>query len=115
MTKLLALVALALVSAASLAAEPPQLSDAATELANLRAQIDVIDQDLVALLSRRAKVVLAIAPVKRRIGKAVLDPGRERQVVKNLADANQGPLSDAALAAIYDSIMAAMRDLQTPR
>ena len=75
----------------------------------------MIDQDLVALLNRRAKVVLEIAPVKRRIGKAVHDPGRERQVVKNLAGANQGPLSDDALAAIYNSIMGAMRDLQAPR
>jgi len=112
MTKLLGL---ALASVFALAAQPAQPPDAVKELASLRAEIDEIDQDVVALLNRRANVVLKIGLVKRRIGKAVLDQGREDQVVKNLAEANHGPLSDAALAAIYSSIMAAMRDLQTPQ
>ncbi len=78
----------------------------------LRTEIDAIDQEIVDLLNRRAKVALEIGEVKREIGKAVLDTKREEQVLKNLRDSNYGPISDRAFASIYQAVMGTMKDLQ---
>jgi chorismate mutase len=87
---------------------------ASKELAAWRDRIDGADRELVALLNRRAEYVLKLAPLKRQIGVEVRDPGREQQVLRNLSEANHGPLPDESLRKIYGSIMAAMRDLQSP-
>jgi chorismate mutase/prephenate dehydratase len=83
-------------------------------LAEWRGRIDAADRELVALLNRRAEYVLKLAPLKRQIGAAVRDPGREEEVLRKLRKANRGPLPNEALEKIYGSIMGAMRDLQSP-
>jgi chorismate mutase/prephenate dehydratase len=82
------------------------------DLSDWRGQIDSIDRQLVALLNRRAECVLRLAPLKRQNEIEVLDPEREQQVHHNLRAANNGPLPDDSLDAIFDQVMAAMRDLQ---
>ena len=77
-----------------------------------RRRIDALDLELLALLSKRARVALQIAEAKARAGLPVVDPDRERQVVARLQARNPGPLSDAALARVYAAIMAEMRALQ---
>jgi len=93
--------------------QPSSAQDPASELAVWRGKIDEVDKEIVALLNRRAGYVQQLAPLKKQIGMAVLDPGREEIVRNNLREANQGPLTDQAVTAVYESIMAAMRDLQT--
>jgi chorismate mutase/prephenate dehydratase len=85
------------------------------QLSEWRNQIDTVDRELVALLNRRAGYVLKLAPLKRQIGVAVKDPGREQQVLDKLRAANSGPLTDESLEKIYATIMAAMRDLQAEK
>ena len=93
--------------------EPRTSPEAArAELAEWRNRIDELDAELVSLLNERAGYVLKLAPLKRRLGVNVQDVGREQAVLENLANANQGPLSDEAVQGIYRAIMAAMRDLQ---
>ena len=92
--------------------QPTAAQDPAAELAAWRGKIDEVDKEIVALLNRRAGYVEKLAPLKQQIGMAVLDPGREDAVRANLREANQGPLSDEAVTAVYEAIMAAMRDLQ---
>jgi chorismate mutase len=84
------------------------------ELAEWRARIDSLDQEIVALLNRRAEYVLELAPLKREIGVGVQDSAREELVLQHLREANQGPLPNDALEKVYRAIMAAMRELQTP-
>lgn len=94
------------VAAQDSAAEP------AAELAEWRSKIDEVDREIVALLNRRAGYVEKLAPLKRQIGMAVQDTTREDEVRANLQAANEGPLSDQAVTAVYEAVMAAMRDLQ---
>ena len=53
----------------------------AKTLSELRAQIDSLDQDLLALLNRRAALALEVGAVKHREGSAVFRPDREAQVI----------------------------------
>lgn len=77
-----------------------------------RRQIDRLDEQILDLLNRRARIVLELAEEKRRRGLPVLDPEREAQVVARLQGRNRGPLSDEALRRIYRAVMAEMRALQ---
>jgi len=74
-------------------------------LENLRRQIDFIDRKIIQLLNRRAEVSLRIGEVKRRIGKSIYSPDRERDVLRKIAILNKGPLNTKALEAIYREIM----------
>jgi chorismate mutase/prephenate dehydratase len=76
------------------------------QLADLRRRIDAIDQQLVALLNERARVVVDIGHVKRESGKTpIYAPDREQSVLDRIRQANTGPLPDACLMAIWRELM----------
>ena len=86
---------------------------AVAELARLRAEIDELDRELVALLNRRAEAARAAGRAKVAAGRrAVRDDGREREVLLRVAMANEGPLPQADLLAIYRRLFRAMRALE---
>jgi chorismate mutase len=87
--------------------------EAVAELARLRAEIDELDRELVALLNRRAEAARAAGRAKVAAGRrAVRDDGREREVLLRVAMANEGPLPQADLLAIYRRLFRAMRALE---
>jgi chorismate mutase-like protein len=77
-----------------------------------RADIDGIDAQLVALLNRRAECAVGIGQIKRREGLPVYAPERERQVIERVTAANRGPLPNAAVEAIYQTIIGQTRLLE---
>ena len=82
------------------------------ELTELREQIDGIDADLIALLERRMDVAAAIAAVKARTGKPVLDSVREAEKLDRVRSACRAETADG-IAAVFEAIMAASRARQT--
>ncbi len=84
------------------------------DLKNLRKTVDNIDKKIIQLLNIRAKTTLDIAKLKRKSGKSVYSPDREREVLKKLAIINKGPLSHQALDAIYREIMSCSLSLDRP-
>ncbi len=92
------------------------MSDAGTEgnLGALRAQIDAVDRELLALLNRRADLALAVGEIKKHEGSVVFRPEREAQVIEALKAVNPGPLQTASIAPIWREIMSACRALETP-
>ncbi len=56
------------------------------DLTGIREQIDGIDSQLAELLARRLSIMADVAERKRRIGKPVLDPERERAVLNRVLD-----------------------------
>jgi chorismate mutase/prephenate dehydratase len=82
------------------------------DLSDWRNEIDELDRQIVALLNQRAECVLNLAPLKRRRQIDILDRSREDAVMRNLREANGGPLPSEAVEAIFRAVMAAMRELQ---
>jgi chorismate mutase-like protein len=76
-----------------------------TTIQDWRAQIDVIDSELLRLLNRRAQLALEIGALKRRDASPLCDPTRERQILIKARSANSGPLDDEAVAKIFRCII----------
>lgn len=99
------------VAAAAAAAERAK---AATELRRLRRRIDALDKRIVALLNQRATLAREVGETKATAGRrAVRDVEREREVLLRVAMANQGPMPQADLLALYRRLIAATRGLET--
>jgi chorismate mutase/prephenate dehydratase len=74
-------------------------------LEKLRKRIDEVDQQLVKLLNERAQVVIEIGKLKSKTGSQIYAPDREKKVFERLIKANQGPLPDKCLVAIWRELM----------
>lgn len=85
-----------------------------SDLGSLRAQIDVLDRELLGLLNRRAALALEVGELKKREGSPVFRPEREAQVIDGLKAANPGPLATDSVAPIWREIMSACRSLEAP-
>lgn len=83
------------------------------ELRRLRARIDALDQQIVALLNERARLALEVGRAKAGLGRrAIRDVEREREVLIRIAMANEGPMPQADLLALYRRLFAATRALE---
>ena len=74
-------------------------------IAEYRARIDALDDDLVRLLNQRAQLAVAVGGLKRRTATPVRDPERECQVLTRTRHANLGPLDDEAINRIFQCII----------
>ena len=83
-------------------------------LQGLRAQIDAVDRELLALLNRRARLALEVGELKRHEGSPVFRPEREAQVIAGLREANAGPLGAESIGPIWREVMSACRALESP-
>jgi chorismate mutase / prephenate dehydratase len=83
-------------------------------LSSLRAQIDALDQSLLAMLNQRAMLALQVGEVKKHEGSAVFRPGREAEVIRQLQAHNPGPLPSSSIAPIWREVMSACRGLEAP-
>jgi len=81
-------------------------------LEELRKQIDLLDQQLVELLSERARAAQMIGHLKAATQLPVYEPAREKVIYANVRAHNKGPLPDIELTHIYERIIDVMRALQ---
>jgi chorismate mutase / prephenate dehydratase len=92
--------------------------DAATpetpELRRLRRRIDALDRKIVGLLNERAVLARDAGRAKAAAGRrAIRDAEREREVLLRVSMANEGPLPQADLLALYRRLFLATRALET--
>ena len=80
-------------------------------LAQLRVEIDAVDQQLLALLNQRASLAHEVGEVKKLDGSPVFRPDREAQVIAKMQAAG-GALKTDGVAAIWREIMSACRALE---
>ncbi len=83
-------------------------------LADLRMQIDALDQELLVLLNRRAHVAEQVGEVKKREGTPFLRPDRVAKVIEQIQQANKGPLKNEHVASVWREIMSACLALEAP-
>ena len=81
-------------------------------LDDIRKQIDLIDQDLLNLLSQRADLVHEVGVIKKRDGLQIYAPEREQALLERLISLNQGRLPEKSIRAIYREIMSAALALE---
>ena len=62
-----------------------------------RAEIDAIDDELLTLLNRRARLAAEIGLVKKRERAPLCDPDREREVLARVCESSDGPLDEQAV------------------
>jgi chorismate mutase/prephenate dehydratase len=84
------------------------------ELKSLRQAIDRIDSSIVALLNRRARIILDIGRLKHASKKSVYVPEREKDVYDKLVLSNRGPMPNDSLKAIFREVMSASFQLERP-
>jgi chorismate mutase/prephenate dehydratase len=75
----------------------PEVNDSAT--------VAAIDKNIVQLLSERVQQACEIGKIKHANGADYYDPTREAQVMAKIVKLNSGPISNAALQAIYREII----------
>jgi chorismate mutase len=76
---------------------------------SVRRRIDRLDEQLLRLLNRRARLALAIGRIKKRKKWPVYDARREASVLRRVTLANPGPLSDAAVQHVFRAILTQCR------
>ena len=75
------------------------------DLEQLRGEIEEVDRALLGALNRRLELVIRVNEHKRGTGTPVIDAEREASLVRELVDANGGPLSEAAVQAFFAAVL----------
>jgi chorismate mutase/prephenate dehydratase len=90
------------------------MADAESTLAQLRGEIDSIDDQLLALLMRRAEVAIAVGQAKNAHAPKALTirPGREAQVLRRLVATAGGHLPKPVVVRLWRELMAMMLRLE---
>jgi len=83
-------------------------------LEQLRKRIDDLDLKLVELFNERARIVVEIGRLKNKNDAPVYAPDREKQVFEKITAANNGPLPDKCLTAIWRELMSGSLTLERP-
>jgi chorismate mutase/prephenate dehydratase len=83
------------------------------ELRRLRRKIDALDRRIVALLNERARLAREAGQAKTESGwRVIRDAEREREILLRVSMANEGPLPQADLLALYRRLFSATRELE---
>jgi chorismate mutase/prephenate dehydratase len=95
--------------------ETPQPKPEAA-LGSIRAEIDAIDDQLLALLNRRAACAQRVAEIKTAAGEVDCfhRPEREAEVLRRVAEQNPGPLSQETVVRFFRELMSECLALEKP-
>ena len=85
---------------------------AATQLRELRDQIDAIDRNILELLAQRLRLVMRVGDYKRANGLAIYDAERERDLLARVANAAPSPLEAAMAQRIFQCVIQESRELE---
>lgn len=88
----------------------PEESKSLAEIEAHRAKIDEIDQQIVALLNKRAGHSLVIRGLKPGARMGLYDPKREEEIFARVNSYNEGPLYNENLREIYEEILKVMKE-----
>uniref|UniRef100_UPI002622EFA5 chorismate mutase n=1 Tax=Geobacter sp. TaxID=46610 RepID=UPI002622EFA5 len=83
-------------------------------LEELRREIDAIDDGILELLNRRARLALEVGTVKAGENRDFHVPSREREIYERLTAANSGPFPNEAIRSVFREIISASLALEAP-
>jgi len=82
-------------------------------LEDWRREIDLLDTELLRLLSQRARIACELGAIKVASGLPAYDGRRERQVLARMCAENQGPLGQESVTSIFRCIIRETRRIGT--
>ncbi|GGK05420.1 protein AroA(G) [Lentibacillus kapialis] len=82
------------------------------ELEQLRHQLDGVNNELLDLINQRAEIVQKIGEVKEKQSINRFDPVRERKMLDELTQKNNGPFENSTIEHIFKEIFKASLELQ---
>jgi chorismate mutase/prephenate dehydratase len=83
-------------------------------LANLRIEIDAIDDRILELLNSRATLVKDVGRLKADESSDFHVPNREREIYERLTAKNEGPFTNEAVRSVFREIISASLALEAP-
>ncbi|MBQ7606677.1 MAG: prephenate dehydratase [Desulfovibrionaceae bacterium] len=84
-------------------------------LSHIRAEIDQVDSELLALLNRRAALSREVGKIKAGELGPIFKPLREHDLLNSLARRNEGILPEEHMRSIWREILSSSRALQRPQ
>ena len=90
-------------------------ADTQGRIEELRSRVDEVDRDLIRILNERARIVQEIVGIKAGVGKPLFDPKREEEILRKVAEVNEGPIYDSSMREIFELILHRIRDLEVQR
>lgn len=84
------------------------------EIDRLREEIDALDDEILALLNRRARTVIRVGEIKAQRQTEFYVPSREREIFERLDAANPGPFPGPALRNVFREILSGCLSLENP-
>ena len=82
-----------------------------TKLEKLRKKIDEIDEKIVSLLNRRAKIALKISKEKKKVGGEIYSPYREKEILERIKRL-ENIFPEKSIENIYSEIISATRSIE---
>lgn len=83
-------------------------------LDSYRQELDLIDEDLKRLLNKRAEIAQNIAKIKLENNLPIYHPSREVEILRNLANSDNGKLNIVQIWSIWRSIINVNTSIQAP-
>ena len=83
-------------------------------LESLREKIDIIDKELLALLTKRYEYVKDIGSLKLTTNYSIYVPEREKHLLARLEKTNNGIIPNSTIKAIFTEIMSGGRQIEHP-
>lgn len=83
------------------------MAEGAESLAELRARIDAIDDEVLARLEERAELAARAKLAKQAFGREVYDPGRERAIIDRLQSQSRGRFPIQSIRPVFQEIISA--------
>ena len=77
-----------------------------------RAEINTLDNELLRLLNKRARLALQVGESKTASGLSLCDHTREREVIERMCEANEGPLDERAIVELFRAVIHESRRIQ---
>ncbi len=90
-------------------------ADTQTRIEELRNRVDEVDRQLIRILNERARIVQELVTIKAEAGKPLFDPKREEEILRKVAEENEGPIYDSSMREIFELILHRIRDLEVQR
>jgi chorismate mutase len=90
-------------------------ADTEARIRKLRSRVDEVDRELIRILNERARIVQELLTIKAETGKPLFDPKREEEILRRVAEENEGPIYDSSMREIFELILHRIRDLEAQR